>query len=139
MTKTRFKVSKEELIQKGLADSRFLSSLPEFIALEGEIVEETKCLIPCKHSKETNCLCSCHKSEEELPKRIDLGVWSTCVSCHSQLCSCPERQPDKTWKKRPTATPTKKIEKLIYPDITELTNHKFFDKINEIINHINYE
>lgn len=123
MTKTRFKVNKFDLFKTVNNSVIWLSDAPEFIELEGEIVEE------------------------ELPKRIDLGVWSTCVSCHSQLCSCPERQPDKTWKKRSIVTPTKKIEKIVISSTKK--THGLIDvfenqielaqKINEIIDYLNHE
>lgn len=33
-------------------------------------------------------------------KRIDLGDRHTCLRCQSQMCNCPQRQKDGSWKEK---------------------------------------
>lgn len=131
MTKTRFKVNKFDLFKTVNNSVIWLSDAPEFIEVEGEIVEE------------------------ELPKRIDLGFtpltekgvianFTPTKKIEENCSQCGEVE---SIRGKHIHVFPKKIEKIEF--VSTKKTHGLIDvfdnqielaqKINEIIDHLNHE
>lgn len=114
----KFKVSKEELWAKfTIVDSAFYSKLPDFITLEGELLEGggtvgVKCCgnftnIPMEKGI---CVCPCHNKKEEI------------VSCGCAVC-------EKKFNRETT-------EEVKLPEMIDYGNVNVIDKINQILTYL---
>lgn len=125
MSNIRVKVSKEEIIKHLIP---IKGNLPDFITLEGEIVEENKHCFLCRNYADYCPLCHCHTQYEK--------------EFHYK---CPETNAQIT-----IVAPTKKIELLgkVTGEYISIGQYKHWfmdfdsvkeirDKINEIVEYLN--